>query len=65
MKVAKRNLNSTWKKKKDLPIALSEASENVYQFVSLWWLVYFGVCINIQYFFDIVRHKGDFTLGGM
>ena len=36
---------------------LSEASENVNLFVSLWRLVFFAVCIYIQYLFDVVRNK--------
>ena len=36
---------------------ISEANENVYLFVSLLWLVSFGVCIYIQNFFDVVRMK--------
>ena len=32
---------------------MSEASEKMYVFVSVSWLVSFGVCIYIQYFFDL------------
>ena len=35
----------------------SETSENLYLFVSLSWLVSFGVYIYMQYFFDVVRHE--------
>ena len=36
---------------------MSKASENIYLFVCLLCLVSFGVCIYIQYFFDVVRNK--------
>ena len=29
----------------------------MYFFVFIWWLVSFGVCIYMQYFFDVVRNK--------
>ena len=43
--------------KQDVLTSISEISKNVYLFVSLSWLVSFGVCINMQYFFDTVRNK--------
>ena len=44
-------------KKQYFSTSISEASKIVYLFVSLSRLVSFGVCINIQYFFDVVRNK--------
>ena len=38
-------------------MTLRETSENVYLFVFISWLVSFGVCIYVQYFFDVVRNK--------
>ena len=43
--------------KQDFSTSISETSENVYLFVFISWLVSFGVCIYIQYFFDVVRNK--------
>ena len=48
-------VNSTWKL--DFSTPVSQTSGNVYHFVSIWWLVSFGVCVYIQYFFDVVRKK--------
>ena len=47
------NFNSKWKKQQDFSTSISEASENVYLFVSVLWLVFFGVSIYIQYFCDV------------
>ena len=44
----------------DFSISISERSENVFffSFVSvILWLVSFGVCIYIQYKFDVVWNK--------
>ena len=37
--------------------SISETSENVYLFVFISWLVSFGVCMYIQWFFDVVINK--------
>ena len=44
-------------KKQDFLRSVSETSENEYLFVFNSWLVSFGVCIYIQYFFGVVRNK--------
>ena len=45
------------KKKEDFSTSISEASGNVYLFVSLSRFASFGVCSYIQYYFDVVRNK--------
>ena len=58
-----RKIKSCWQgiltlheKKKEIFNINIGASENVCLFVSLLWLVSFGVCIYIQYFFDVMRN---------
>ena len=54
----RRDFNSSLKKKNLIPI--SERSKNVFLFILIsviLWFVSFGVCIYIQYSFDVVRNK--------
>ena len=41
----------------DFSTSISETTENVCLFVLILWLASFGVCIYIQYFFDVVGNK--------
>ena len=57
-KLLRRDFNSSLKKNNLIPI--SEKSKNVFLFILIsviLWFVSFGVCIYIQYSFDVVRNK--------
>ena len=42
--------------------SVSETAENVYLFAFTAWLVSFGVCIYLKYFFDVVTPNNKHLL---
>ena len=45
------------KRKQDFSRSVSETSQTACLFIFNSWLVSFGVCIYMQYFFDVLRNK--------
>ena len=47
-------------RKQDFSTSISESSENLCLFIFIsvtWWLILFGVCFYIWYFFNVVKNK--------